>query len=64
MKPRNYFIVSMIIFILAGALHLIRSIMKWEMVIEGFIVPLWVSWLAVAILAYVIWQGLDLLRKN
>jgi len=63
MKSKNYFIVSIIIFILAGALHLVRSLMGLELKIGSFIVPSSVSWILVIILAYMIWQGFKILKE-
>ncbi len=60
MDKKDYFIVSIIIFILAGLLHLIRAVNGWDMVVGGFIIPLWLSWLVVIILAFMVWQGIKL----
>jgi hypothetical protein len=38
--------VSAIIFFLAGAGHGFRAFYEWELVYNGWFVPLWISWLA------------------
>ncbi len=40
------------IFSLIALLHLLRISYGWEAVIGGFIVPLWLSWVALVITAY------------
>ncbi|MFQ5531358.1 MAG: hypothetical protein ACE5ES_01955 [Candidatus Nanoarchaeia archaeon] len=63
MNERNFIITVTIIFILVGLLHLLRSIFSWTMVIQNFIVPLWVSYLAVIILVFMIYSAFKLLKK-
>ncbi|HEX9609011.1 MAG TPA: hypothetical protein VGA06_02265 [Candidatus Paceibacterota bacterium] len=41
-----YMAVSAIIFFLAGAGHGFRAFYEWELVYNGWFVPLWISWLA------------------
>ena len=49
MKQKDFNLVAGTIFILVAALHFIRAISGWELVIGGTIIPAWIS-MAVAIL--------------
>lgn len=57
MKPNNYFFVTGLIFTFIGLLHLLRLANKWEAVIGGWQIPLWLSWAAVIIAGYLAWQA-------
>lgn len=43
MKQNTFNKIAGVVFIFAGGLHLVRVLMGWDMVIEGFLVPAWVS---------------------
>lgn len=42
--------VSGLIFLFVGVLHGIRAGYGWEVIIGGWMVPIWVSWLAAIVL--------------
>ena len=44
-----YVAVSGILFFLVGVAHGLRTFYGWELVFNGWMVPLWVSWLVVLI---------------
>ena len=51
-KPmKNFNKTAGAVFIFAGGLHLVRVLMGWDMVIEGFLVPAWAS-IIVAIIVF------------
>jgi len=55
MNQKSFFLYSGLVFLLIFAGHTLRSIYKWDVAIEGFEIPLWVSWIAIVlsgILAY------------
>ena len=62
MNQRSFCLVSGIIFLIIAFLHLLRIVLSWEAVIAGWIVPLWVSWLALIIAGYLGYEGLKLSR--
>lgn len=37
------------ILLLASATHFVRSILEWEIVFNGYVVPLWVSYIIVVV---------------
>ena len=49
MTPRTFARVSGAMFSLIAFLHLLRLIVGWEAAIGGWTVPMWVSWIAVAV---------------
>jgi hypothetical protein len=63
MNQRSFFLVSGIIFLIIAFLHLLRIVLGWEAVIAGWIVPRWVSWLALIIAGYLGYEGLKLSRR-
>jgi hypothetical protein len=55
MNRKSYFLVAAIVFSVIGLLHLLRIVLGWEAVVEGWRIPMWLSWLAMiatAVLAY------------
>ena len=56
MNRKSYFYITAIVFFVVGLVHLLRIILGWEAAIGGWIVPMWLSWLALivsAVLAYI-----------
>lgn len=57
MKP--FTIIAIVIFALVAVLHVLRLIFGWEAVINGMVVPIWASVLAIIIaggLAVMLWR--------
>ncbi|MDP2735671.1 MAG: hypothetical protein Q8P12_05700 [bacterium] len=52
------------IFLIVGVVHLLRIVFQWEAAIGGWQVPMWASWLAVAIAGFLAYQGLLRMRTN
>ena len=49
MTRRRYFVVTAVIFSVVGLVHLARIAFELEADIGGWSVPMWVSWLALAV---------------
>ncbi len=49
MHERTYFLVVGTVFTLVGVLHLARLAFRWEAILNGTIVPFWISWLGLII---------------
>ena len=49
MTRRRYFLVTAVIFSVVGLVHLVRIAFELEAEIGGWSVPMWVSWLALAV---------------
>jgi hypothetical protein len=58
MNQRSFSLVAGIIFIIIALLHLLRIIYGWEAVIGGWVVPKWISWVALAVAGYLGFEGL------
>lgn len=58
MSPKNYHLVSGIVFLVIAVLHLARIVYGWEASIGGWLVPLWLSWVALVISSYLAYSGL------
>ena len=51
MKPKAYLMVSGTLFALVASLHLLRIVFNWQAVIGGWTVPMWLSWIGLAVTA-------------
>lgn len=59
MDQRTYTRLTGVIFLLIAVLHLLRILYGWSAVIGGWAMPLWLSWVALIIGAYLAWWGLS-----
>lgn len=59
MDQHTYTRLTGVIFLLIAVLHLLRILYRWGAVIGGWSVPLWLSWVALIIGAYLAWWGLS-----
>jgi hypothetical protein len=64
MTQRTFSLVTAMLFLLIALLHAIRLVRGWQITIEGAVVPLWVSWIGLAITGYLAWQGFRLARTD
>lgn len=62
-KSTQYYTLSIIIFAIAGGLHLLRVINDWDLVLGGFLIPAWVSVAVVILLGFMILSGLNSSKK-
>jgi hypothetical protein len=49
MDQRTFCVVAGIIFAVVALLHLVRIYLGWPIVIAGWSVPMWVSWVALIV---------------
>jgi len=61
MRSMPYFIATAIIFFAVAMLHLLRIILGWSALIGGWAVPVWLSWLAIAVSAVLVLYAITLL---
>ena len=52
------------IFSLVALCHLLRSIYSWPLTIGNWDVPLWVSYLAFLLAAFLVYSGFSILRRK
>ena len=57
MTPRIYALIAGIVFLLVALLHALRLFRGWHVVIGDLSVPVWVSWLGLAIAGYLAYEG-------
>lgn len=49
MKAKTYFKTSGVLFGVIGVVHLWRALNGWPVTINRWVLPLWVSWIVVAV---------------
>ena len=49
MNQRTFLRIAGIVFVLVAVLHAVRLLWQWDVVIAGWVVPPWVSWVALLI---------------
>lgn len=52
------------VFLLVALLHVLRLIFAWEAILDGRVMPMWMSWVAVVITGFLAVQGLRLSRRS
>jgi hypothetical protein len=57
MNVKLYYKTTATIFLIVAVLHLARIFNGWEAQIGEFMVPMWMSWVAVAIAGYLSYRG-------
>ncbi|MEX2054397.1 MAG: hypothetical protein WD883_02555 [Candidatus Colwellbacteria bacterium] len=62
MKQKTYIISSGLLFATVAFVHLLRVVNGWDIVISGWSLPMWVSWLAVIGVGYLVWGSYKLSR--
>lgn len=65
MSNNIYYTTVASVFLVIAILHLIRAVKGWEAVIAGASIPIWFSWVAVALAGYLSIRGFQLrLRRR
>ena len=62
MGQKSYCAVTGMIFLVIAILHLLRIIFGWSPVVEGWAVPMWLSWVALVVAGWLGYEGLRLVR--
>ena len=57
MTQRTFSLVTSVLFSLTALLHAVRLLRGWQVAIEGAVVPIWISWIGLAIAAFLAYQG-------
>ena len=63
MSRKAYLTITAIIFLVIAILHLFRIILGWSPVVEGWTVPMWLSWVALVVAGWLGYEGLRFARK-
>lgn len=64
MGQKNFSLVVALIFLLVAVMHFLRLTFKWEVVLNGWSVPMWLSAVALLIAAYLAFEGLMFGRRS
>ena len=64
MRQKTFSLVVGLIFLLVAVMHVVRLAFRWEVVLNGWSVPLWVSGVAIVITAYLAFEGLKLGKRS
>jgi len=64
MSRKAYFTVTGFIFLIIAILHLLRIIFGWSPVVEGWSVPVWISWVALIVAGWLGYEGLKFAGKG
>ena len=63
MMQRTFFLIAAAVFSLIALGHAIRLLFGWHVMVENVFVPVWVSWIGLAIAGYLAYQGFRLGRR-
>lgn len=58
-RTKRYYTVVSIIFLVVALLHFMRAVNGWELVLNGYVIPVWISWVVVVLLGYLTVRGLS-----
>jgi len=58
MTQKTFALISGIIFTIVALAHLLRLAQGWDIIIAGWLVPLWVSWIGLVIPGILAYHGL------
>ena len=64
MSQKTFSLAAGLIFLLIAIMHGLRLALKWEVVLNGWSVPMWVSVVAIVIAACLAFEGLKPSRRS
>ncbi len=64
MDQKTFSLVAGVIFALVALLHLLRIYMAWPVVIGGWLVPIWFSWIGLVVAGGLSYFGLNLAMRH
>ena len=64
MGQKNFSLVAGLFFLLVAVLHALRLALGWQATVDGWNLPLWVSWVGLAIAGYLAFEGLRLSTRR
>ena len=57
MTTRLFSLITATLFSLIALLHVLRLLRGWQVTIGDVVVPLWISWIGLAVATYLAYQG-------
>jgi uncharacterized membrane protein len=64
MTHQTFSLTTAVLFFLIALLHAARLLRGWQVTIEGAVVPIWISWIGLAIAAYLAYEGFRLAKAK
>ena len=62
MNQKTYLQVTGLFLTVAAIVHLLRAVLGWEASVAGWMVPVWLSWIAVVIAGYLAYCAYKLMK--
>jgi hypothetical protein len=63
MSAKKYYVFTLVVFTVVGVAHALRAFNGWEVLIGGWVMPLWASWLAALLALLFVWSASKLLKR-
>jgi len=63
MTPRIFSLIATAVFLLIALGHALRLLFGWHITVGNIVVPVWMSWIGLAIAGYLAYQGFRLSRR-
>ena len=63
MTPRIFSLIAAAVFLLIALGHALRLLFGWHITVGNIVVPVWMSWIGLAIAGYLAYQGFRLSRR-
>ena len=57
MTPRIFCLIAVAVFSLIALGHAIRVLFGWHVTVANVVVPVWISWIGLAIAAFLAYEG-------
>jgi hypothetical protein len=58
MNEKAFSLVAGLIFLLVAIAHLLRLLLRWSVILNGWTVPMWVSAIALVVAGFLAFEGL------
>jgi hypothetical protein len=63
MAQRTFSLIAAAVFSLIALGHAIRLLFGWHVMVENVVVPVWISWIGLAVATYLAYQGFRSSRR-
>lgn len=63
MTEKTFLMISAAIFGVVAVVHLVRILMDWSVVVDGWTIPMWVSWVGLIVSGGLSYYGATLARQ-
>ena len=64
MSLKTFLLLASIIFAIVALAHLLRVFMGWPIIIDNWTVPMWLSWIALAVAGGLSYFGFSLVPRS